>query len=152
MPLVDMPLEELKKYYGINPCPSDFDTYWKDAINEMEAVKPEIELVSSEFKAPFVECFDLYYTGVRGARIHAKFLRPRNIKGKCPEILMFHGYTWHSGNWNDKLGYAAAGFCVAALDCRGPSTQFAAYNRIQTVKKVIIYPDHGHEGLPGIDD
>ncbi len=33
-----------------------------------------------------------------------------------------------------------------------PSTQFAAYNRIKSKKDVVIYPDHGHEGLPGSSD
>jgi cephalosporin-C deacetylase len=30
-----------------------------------------------------------------------------------------------------------------------PSTQFAAYNKIATPKDVVIYPDFGHEPLPG---
>ncbi|WP_269526153.1 alpha/beta fold hydrolase [Coraliomargarita parva] len=30
-----------------------------------------------------------------------------------------------------------------------PSTQFAAYNAIQSEKSNLIYPDFGHEGLPG---
>jgi cephalosporin-C deacetylase len=29
-----------------------------------------------------------------------------------------------------------------------PSTQFAAYNKITSNKKMLIYPDFGHEGLP----
>jgi cephalosporin-C deacetylase len=33
-----------------------------------------------------------------------------------------------------------------------PSTQFAAYNKIQSTKNVVIYPDYGHEGLPGVGD
>ena len=32
MPLIDMPLEELKKYQGISPKPDDFDEYWDRAI------------------------------------------------------------------------------------------------------------------------
>jgi cephalosporin-C deacetylase len=36
-------------------------------------------------------------------------------------VLLFHGYTGDSGDWFDKLGYVAAGFTVAALDCRGQS-------------------------------
>jgi cephalosporin-C deacetylase len=32
---------------------------------------------------------------------------------------MFHGYSASSGDWSDKLGYAASGFTVAAMDCRG---------------------------------
>lgn len=33
-----------------------------------------------------------------------------------------------------------------------PSTQFAAYNKIEAPKSVVIYPDYGHEGLPGAND
>lgn len=33
-----------------------------------------------------------------------------------------------------------------------PSTQFAAYNKITVSKKLEIFPDFGHEGLPGLND
>ena len=33
-----------------------------------------------------------------------------------------------------------------------PSTQFAAYNRIKAEKELRIYPDFGHENLPGHSD
>ncbi|HTE18997.1 MAG TPA: acetylxylan esterase, partial [Armatimonadota bacterium] len=33
-----------------------------------------------------------------------------------------------------------------------PSTQFAAYNKIRSEKNLLIYPDFGHEGLPGAPD
>jgi cephalosporin-C deacetylase len=33
-----------------------------------------------------------------------------------------------------------------------PSSQFAAYNKIRSKKEMVIYPDFGHEGLPGFDD
>ncbi|MBW7457006.1 acetylxylan esterase, partial [Paenibacillus sepulcri] len=33
-----------------------------------------------------------------------------------------------------------------------PSTQFAAYNKITAPKRLEIYPDFGHEGLPGHHD
>jgi cephalosporin-C deacetylase len=33
-----------------------------------------------------------------------------------------------------------------------PSTQFAAYNKITSKKSMEIYPDFGHEGLPGFWD
>lgn len=33
-----------------------------------------------------------------------------------------------------------------------PSSQFAAYNKITSKKKITFYPDFGHEELPGLDD
>lgn len=120
MPLMfDMPLEELKTYQGRNPRPADFDTYWQQAIVEMQALDPQVELAPADFQTSFAECSHLYFTGVGGARIYAKLLRPLDAPSPHPAVLMFHGYSQNSGDWYDKLGYVAQGFTVAALDCRG---------------------------------
>lgn len=119
MPLLDLSLDKLQQYEGINPRPEDFDAYWDRAIAEMKAVNPNIELVKSSFQAPYAECYDLYFTGVRGARIHAKYIRPTHIAEPHPAVVMFHGYTGSSGDFGDKLAYASLGFSVLAMDCRG---------------------------------
>lgn len=120
MPLLfDMPLEQLWTYQGVNPRPKDFDAYWDSALAEMRGVDARVELVPAEFQTPFAECLDLYFTGVGGPRIHAKLIRPKNAPQPHPAVLIFHGYSGSSGDWTDKLGYAAMGFTVAALDCRG---------------------------------
>ncbi len=121
MPLLfDMPLEKLKSYRGRNPKPADFDRFWGRALAEMRAVEPRIEIRPARFQTDFAECSDLFFTGVGGARIHAKLLRPRARTRKSgPGLVMFHGYSGNAGDWLDKLGYAASGFTVAALDCRG---------------------------------
>lgn len=120
MPLTfDLPLDELRVYQGVNPRPDDFDAYWDRALAELAAVKPEIELIPAEFQAPYADCSHLYFTGVKGARIHAQLVRPRHQQGANPAVLMFHGYSNNAGDWVTKLSYAALGFTVAALDCRG---------------------------------
>jgi len=120
MPVFEMPLEQLKQYQGRNPRPADFDAYWDAAIEEMKATKSGVELVPyQEIKPPFAECFDLYFTGVGGARVHAKYLRPKAAPRPHPAVVLFHGYGGSSGDWVDKLGYVALGYSVAALDCRG---------------------------------
>ena len=119
MPLLfDMPWEELQTYGGSNPRPRDFDDFWERGLAEIEPVDPAPEYAPSSFQAPFAECFEMYFTGVGGARIHAKLVRPTDAPEPHPTLLMFHGYAGDSGDWSDKLGYAA-GFTVAALDCRG---------------------------------
>ncbi len=117
--ILDMPLEELKEYRGINPRPNDFNEYWEKALKEMKAMDSKVELIPAEFQAPGAECFHLYFTGVGGARVHAKYLRPKDAPKPHPAVLVFHGYTGNSGNWSDKLGYINSGYSVAALDCRG---------------------------------
>ena len=122
MPLTfDMPLDQLYTYHGINPRPADFDAFWDQALAEMQAVDPQVELVPADFQVPFAECFHLYFTGVGGARVHAKLIRPKHAADPHPAVLKFHGYSGSAGDWatESKLAYAAAGYTVAAMDCRG---------------------------------
>ena len=120
MPLTfDFPLDRLKIYTGINPQPANFETYWERALDEMHLLDPQVELVPAEFQAPNAACFHLYFTGVGGARVHAKLLQPKDALAAHPAVLMFHGYSGNSGDWSGKLNYVSQGFTVAALDCRG---------------------------------
>lgn len=119
MPLIDMPLAQLREYSGRNPRPADFDAFWEAGLAEMRATDPAVELVPHSLNAPFAECFNLYFTGVGGARVHAKYLRPRRATEPHPAVLLFHGYSGNSGDWADKLHWVARGFSVAAMDCRG---------------------------------
>jgi len=119
MPIVDMPLEELRKYTGRNPRPADFDRYWEEGLAEMRAVDPHLELKpSDDFCAKGADCCDLRFTGVGGSRVYAKLLKPKGAKN-TPAVLLFHGYTGSSGEWAGKLSYVAEGFTVVAMDCRG---------------------------------
>lgn len=79
----------------------------------------KVELKSSAFQVPGVECFDLWFTGVGGARLHAKYLRLANVSTPGPALLRFHGDTRSAGDWSHHLGAVLTGFRVAALDCRG---------------------------------
>ncbi len=78
---------------------------------------PQFKLAEMQFKN--VECYDLYFTGTKGAKIYAKFYKPKNIEGKASAVLRFHGCGDNSGQWMTHVGYANEGFVVAALDCRG---------------------------------
>ncbi len=119
MPLIDMPLEALHRYEGRNPKPGNFDTFWDQAVHEMEQIDPDVQLTPHSLSAPFAECFDLHFTGVGGARVYAKYLRPKGVTEPHPAVVLFHGYSGSSGDWADKLGHVARGYSVAALDCRG---------------------------------
>jgi cephalosporin-C deacetylase len=117
MPLVDMPLEQLRQYQGRNPRPEDFDAYWDDGLEELGSVAPSSQLEEAAFAASFAECRHLWFQGVREARLHAKLVRPKTTpKGA---VLMFHGYSMSAGDWADKLAYVAEGFLVLAMDARG---------------------------------
>lgn len=116
-----MSLEKLKEYQGSTPCPADFDKFWDKSLEEMRQINHETELVPANFQLDSAECFNMFFTGVDGARVHAKLLRPKNINSPQPAVLQFHGYSGNSGEWYDKLAYVAQGYTVASLDCRGQS-------------------------------
>lgn len=121
MPLIDKPLPELLAYRGRNPRPADFDAYWAAALRELDATPPQAELQPNLLLSTrHVRCFDLWFTGVGGARVYAKYLRPKaDPAERRPAVLQFHGYNGHGGDWLDKFGWPAEGFCYAAMDCRG---------------------------------
>ena len=115
MPVLDMPLHELERYMGA-PRPDDFDAYWDEAL--LEVRDTAYALVPADFSAPGYECSLLTFTGVGGARVGGKFIRPLR-EGRLPAVAVFHGYRGNSGDFFNLLPYAAAGMAVFALDVRG---------------------------------
>ena len=117
--MIDMPLEKLKQYTGTNPKPHDFDRYWNESLAELDKQDLSYTLEKSDYTSNGVACYHLYFTGIGGARIHCKFLKPSHIEGKLPALAMFHGYEGHCGDWFSKLPYAHNGMVVVAMDVRG---------------------------------
>lgn len=116
---------------GMNPKPGDFEVYWQTAIKEMQCVNPQVVMKKTAFQAPAVQCCHMYFTGVNGARIHVKHLKPEKVQGKMPAVLQFHGYGCDSGDWFGKLGYVAAGMAVFAMDVRGQGGKSDDVSRVQ---------------------
>ena len=121
MPGFDLPLVELHVYQGTNPRPGDFDEYWEGALEELRHARAaeDIVLAPVDHPATYANCFDLWFTGVRGTRLHAKYLRPSKGAPPHPGIVVFHGYYAASPDWFRLLPYVAQGFSVLALDSRG---------------------------------
>ena len=123
MPLVDLPLSELYRYQGRNPRPADFDAYWDRALRELDGIDPAPVLSPAEGNpSRGCDCFDLWFSSIGGAKIYAKYLRPKRALAAAqrhPAIVRFHGYSANSGGWAEKFGWPLEGFCYAAMDCRG---------------------------------
>ncbi|MCX7869769.1 MAG: acetylxylan esterase, partial [Terrimicrobiaceae bacterium] len=146
MPLIDKPLEELRLYRGIHPRPQGFDEFWKRALEEIDRTSPNPRLEPNpHFSCRAAEAFDLWFTGVGGAKIYAKYLRPRSLPAPHPAILEFHGYSGSSGDWSDKLRFVGEGCVVASMDCRGQG------GRSEDVGGVSGNTLHGHI-IRGLDD
>jgi cephalosporin-C deacetylase len=118
-------MDQLVQYRGRNPRPDDFDAFWTTALSELDSLDPQAVLEPNPFTAAagFAECFDLWFTGVGAARVHAKYVRPAVADAPHPALLKFHGYTMGSPDWSQLLGWVGRGYSVAALDCRGQGGQ-----------------------------
>lgn len=147
MPLVDMPLEQLRTYAGRNPRPLDHAAYWDRAFAELAQVTDDPEFVSVESPAAAV-WQDLWFTGVGGSRIHARVARPAGQAAPGPALLEFHGYQWMAPDFAELMKWVASGFTVFALDVRGQG------GRSEDLSPVPGPTDDGHitRGLPGGPD
>ncbi len=145
MPILDMPLQKLYTYEGRNERPADFDAYWDEAIAQMEALGTDCTLEKAQVEIPGVNCYDLYFTGVGNARVHGIYMEPAHADKPCPAVVQFHGYSGNCGSCFSKLGWVAAGFCVAAMDCRGQGGQ--SEDTTKTGGNTL----HGHI-IRGLDD
>ena len=75
-----MSVEKLHTYEGRNPRPADFDEFWDKSLAEMNAIDPKATFTPVPFPSKSMECFDLYFTSTKGARIYAKFARPKHLR------------------------------------------------------------------------
>ena len=119
MPIVDMPLEKLKVYNGINPRPSDFDEFWDSSLAELDAIDPMVDLKKVDFPSVIADCYELTFTSTKGARIYAKLAKPKKIEGKIPAVIQFHGLSGSSISWRSLISFVSQGYCVASMDSRG---------------------------------
>jgi len=118
--LFDLPLDALATYTGTNPRPSDHDEFWAEALLELDEIaSPPVHKPAQVEAPPGLACEDVWFAGVGGAQVHAQLVRPLDATSPGPGLVMFHGYSRSSGDWNVKFRWALAGFTVLAMDVRG---------------------------------
>ncbi len=119
MPLDQRELEAMERYLGTNPMPEDFDTFWAERVAEAETYPLAYRLEPSEIPCcDACEFWDLYFTGIRGERIYAKYIKPAS-DGPVPLVLQFHGYPGASRSWFEQASFAGMGCALLAMDCPG---------------------------------
>lgn len=119
MSLSAQDIQQLSHYHGCGDCPADFDGFWEERMAEADAVSLDYELVPSDIPSfPTCDFLDLWYRGMKGARLHAKVILPRTSH-EVPLVLQFHGYPGASRSWFEQASFAGMGMAIIALDCPG---------------------------------
>ena len=112
-------LERFRSYRGTDARPEDFDSFWSARIREADAVPLTYRIERSEISSGAAcDLFDLWFTGMKGAELHAKYLRP-HTEELVPLVLQFHGYPGASRSWFEQCSFVGMGMALIALDCPG---------------------------------
>lgn len=114
--------EQLKKYetyMGTNPMPVDFDQFWAERMTEADQVPLHYTITPSEIPSyPTCQYFDLWFEGMGGAKIYAKYIKP-TCDVPVPLVLQFHGYPGGSRSWLEQSSFVGMGCGIIAMDCPG---------------------------------
>lgn len=113
-------MEALKDYHGATPKPPDFEEFWAHRMAEADLVPMEYSLSQAREAPSFGLCLaqDLWFTGMGGAKVYAKYLRPA-LDGPVPLVLQFHGYPGASRSFAEQASFVGMGMAILAMDCPG---------------------------------
>jgi cephalosporin-C deacetylase len=123
----DLPERELREYRSTTPEPQGLDAWWADRLREADAVAAPVRL---ERHAPEVygptPVWDVEFSGARGDRIRAWYLRPAGADDDepLPVVVTFIGYGGGRGTPSEHTLLPAAGLAVLVMDTRGQGARW----------------------------
>jgi len=129
MPLVDMPLAELKKYKPALTRRKDFAAFWTRTLKAALKQPLGVTLGPCDHLAQGIRVSRLGFDGFGGGRITGWCLEPAG-RGPYPAVVVYHGYSVRSPGIFHLLPWVYQGMVVLSVDCRGQnggSTDGAIY-------------------------
>lgn len=142
MPLLDMPLEQLKTYKPERNEPSDFDEFWHDTLTVTRNHPINAVFEPVDYGMNTVDTFDVTFSGYGGQRIKGWYLVPKNVQGSLPAVVEYIGYGGGRGYPTEWLIYPSAGFAFLVMDTRG---QGSSWRKGDTPD----LPDGANPSIPG---
>jgi cephalosporin-C deacetylase len=122
MPSIDIPLEQLRQYKPGLYRQEDFESFWDQTVAAATTQPLNAELIPYNLHARGVECFAVRFDGFEGGRLAGWYVRP-DSRTPSPGVVFYHGYSNRGARPLELLPYAAQGFCVLSMDCRGQNGQ-----------------------------
>ena len=121
MPRYDLPEDELRTYRTAAVEPPGLDDWWRGRLDEARAaaLPPTFARHAPEAYGP-VEVQDVTFSGARGDRIRAWYLRPAGAgDAELPVNVGFIGYGGGRGLPVEHLALPAVGIAAFVMDTRG---------------------------------
>jgi cephalosporin-C deacetylase len=121
MPLVDLPLDQLRTYTSSAVEPGDFDAFWDRTIAEAREFPLDAGYVPVENHLSVIDSFDVSFSGFGGARIKGWLHLPANRDpGRAlPVVVQYVGYSGGRGLVQQDTKWAHAGYAHFIMDTRG---------------------------------
>jgi cephalosporin-C deacetylase len=117
--LVDMPVEELRRYVPERDEPGDFDEFWSATLGEARAKAAPAQFTPYEAGLATVDVYDVTFSGFDGQPVRGWFLTPRGATGPLPCVVEYIGYGGGRGLAHERLLWSAAGYAHLVMDTRG---------------------------------
>lgn len=120
MPSIDLPVGELLSYKPSLTTPHDFTEFWAQTLQELRTkpLEPVIEPIDFA-PASKTAFFKVRYKSFDDTMVSGYLARPKEVEGKIPCILHYHGYSGSKPAMYDLLRYTNMGWAVLAIDTRG---------------------------------
>lgn len=121
MPWFDLPLPELERYRTSTEEPAGLDDWWRLQLDGARAAEraPTLTRYAPEIYGD-IEVYDVEFSGGRGDRIRAWYLRPARAGGTdLPLAVTFIGYGGGRGVPIEHLALPATGLATFVMDTRG---------------------------------
>lgn len=118
MPIVDLPLEQLRVYHPEPNAPSDLERFWRETLAEASQTPLNASLEKIDYPVDDLDVSRVYYDGWHGARICAWLLAKAGARSQ-PTLIFYHGYSGSKGQVYDYLAWALQGYTIIAVDVRG---------------------------------
>jgi len=121
MPWFDLPLAALREHRTATEEPPGLDAWWAQRLEEARAAArpPGVTRYQTDAYGP-LRAYDVEFSGARGDRIRAWYLRPPGAgDAPLPIVVRFIGYGGGRGLPADHTLLPSAGYAVFVMDIRG---------------------------------
>ena len=122
MPIVDLPLDELRNYKPRLTRTSRFTQFWSENVNQAQEQPLNVQTKPISYFSNKVKVSKVTFEGfIDKSPIVGRFIKSTEHKDKDPTLVFFHGYGSSKGTVSDYLGWIMLGFSVFSIDMRGQS-------------------------------
>ncbi|GGC15663.1 acetylxylan esterase [Cellulomonas carbonis] len=119
MPLIDLPLDQLRTYRADLHEPDGYDDFWARTLAEARTHDLALSAEPVDAALALVEVHDVTFAGFGGHPVRAWLRRPAGTREDLPAVVEFVGYGGGRGLPHESLVWAAAGYAHLVMDTRG---------------------------------